>query len=378
MDITGQFEFKSALLMRPSLCDEKCLEIYPSSTYFGLYNTMDPESGQTITICKCGSNSPFIDTSSTDSFVQLSMECNYPCIGDDTAQCGSITHDSMAVYKRYKQPGDTSRRRLVSNSKDYGYYIRQMSRANTEKSQFKQMSDIKLKSIQPPDTTVIKVIYKLLPANEHSSIKGSIFKSVEANSDQFLQQTIDSFVVCTNALYVLHRKTTPTYTHFIFVTGASKGKWSNIDQDSEKYIQFKKDTKYMLNVVSFIDNYIKYEISDYRDCILQKLKQFYVTYEILDVWNSFASDTIITPAPVQPVNNQGSHVVAYGLFGKFNEMVHFTTKRHVIERSIAHTLTQLVPEISPSPPTLPVIDRVSLPTMYHSPLHNQTSVQCLN
>ncbi len=194
-----RFDFKSTLLMRPSLCSEKCVEIDAKYAYFGLYNTMDSESGQTVTICKCGSNPPLIDTSSTDSVMQLTMECNYPCIGDDTSQCGSITHDSMAVYKVLKQGGN--RRRLISNSKSYGYYIDQMSKATKDKAQLKQMSDIELKSIQMKESTIIKVIYKLLPANEHSTIEGSIFQYVEADSDQFLQRTIDSFVVCCMFLF---------------------------------------------------------------------------------------------------------------------------------------------------------------------------------
>ena len=194
-----EFDFKSSLLMRPSLCNEKCIEISPSYTYFGLYNSMNEESGQTVTICKCGAQQPFIDISSTELLTQLATGCNYPCIGDDTAQCGSIVHDSMAVYKIYKQ-NTKRRRRLVTNSKGYDYYITQMSKANTEKSQLQQLSTVKLKYIQTKDSTIIKVIYKLLPANEHSTIQGSIFQSVEANSDQFLQQTIDSFVVCISSL----------------------------------------------------------------------------------------------------------------------------------------------------------------------------------
>ncbi len=135
----------------------------------------------------------------------------------------------------------------------------------------------------------------------------------------------------------------------------------NINENSGKYMRFEKDTKYMLNVISFIDNFIKYEVSDYRHCILEKLKPITsVTYEILDVWNSYKSDDVVTPAPTHPPDNRGSHVIAYGLFGKFNDMSHFTAKRHVIERKLAHTLTQIVPEMVPAIPARTPINRVSL------------------
>ena len=104
----------------------------------------------------------------------------------------------MAVYKIYninKNRGRRVRRRLISNSKDYDYYINQMSKATKEKSQLNKLSNVEIKYIQPTDSTVFKIIYRLLPSNQHLSIQGSIFQSFEANSDQFIKQTIDSFVV---------------------------------------------------------------------------------------------------------------------------------------------------------------------------------------
>ena len=135
----------------------------------------------------------------------------------------------------------------------------------------------------------------------------------------------------------------------------------NINENSDEYVKFQKDTKYMLNVISFIDDYIEYEASDYRNCITQNFKQFSVTYKILDVWNSFKYDEPVTPAPVLEVpETPGSHVIAYGLFGKFNEFKDFAARRHIIEKEIAQTLTQIVPEHVPTTPTEPIITRIVL------------------
>ena len=102
------------------------------------------------------------------------MKCNYPCIGDDTSQCGTIIHDSTAIYKIYNK-----KRRLITDSNDFNYYINQMTKAAKQKIELREMTDIQLKNIQYGDNTI--------PSTEHSTMEGNLFKLVEA---------IDSFVVC--------------------------------------------------------------------------------------------------------------------------------------------------------------------------------------
>lgn len=182
-DVSDKIMEKDKLTMEPALCDEKCATHYPDYGYFGLYNQVDMSSGLRLTICKCGTQRPVLSSTQKAASAQTDMECDYPCYGDETARCGTVSHDSMAVYQR------VSRRRRLSVNKDYDYYINQISRAQKIKNELH--STTKLTRIQKGDNTVIKIIYAL------ESPGGSYENLADAKADQILQDALAAFAVCT-------------------------------------------------------------------------------------------------------------------------------------------------------------------------------------
>lgn len=98
-------------VMTPSLCNKRCLQVVDVSndkSYFYLFNTFDENTGFKATKCYC--------VTSITTAAKLDMECDNPCSGDSSAQCGSDQFHSGAFYALTENQDNTHRRRMKSLS----------------------------------------------------------------------------------------------------------------------------------------------------------------------------------------------------------------------------------------------------------------------
>lgn len=95
---------------------------------------------------------------------------------------------------------------------------------------------------------------------------------------------------------------------------------------------------YMLKAVAFMEDAVQFETSKYRHCLRRELQKYKVSYGVADVWATAKFDERGDDPPQPPMQKDGSHVIAYGMFGKFEDFQRYTDRRHVVEKQLTRTL----------------------------------------
>lgn len=91
-----------------------------------------------------------------------------------------------------------------------------------------------------------------------------------------------------------------------------------------------------------MDNAVLFETSEFRHCVRKGLK---ASINIIDVWATGSEDEMADDPGAPPNPEPGSHVIAYGMFGKFFEFESFANRRHIVAKQLTKTLAAVSKEI---------------------------------
>ena len=312
------------MMMTPVLCNEKCVEAQYSNGdfYFFVYNDVD-SNGVHVTHCRC--------INWLNLLPKLQVECDYPCVGDASSQCGLLLSDSVAVYEGTDISVLSNRRRLKSfTPKDY---IKNLDNLIQEKHDIELsvrelntrfdcgyshdlFSGSEVNSIQY--CTKLKIVYQFATPWTNPSVSGTFYYNEDTGGSVYQQQKKEKILseIVTSVIRNERRKISDHQNEI------------SEDEFKKKHI-FLLYSLNMMHVLQDIEN----ANGNYQSCLYDSFVKYGISFNVLDAWHSNKAEKTSdptnapTPSPVATAQN----VIVYGMLENFSILNQYQMKRRTLE-----------------------------------------------